>query len=208
MLYGYIEQNYAQNEPIFISDLVNSGMKIENVRNEVKRLTDDGKLKRYDTGIYYIPKKTIFNVDSSPSRDLVIEKKFLKDEQGSIGYVSGVLFANQLGLTTQVPAVYEVVSNKASRAYRKVSIGNANVVLRKPRVSVNEKNYKVLQLLDLVMDIDFVSEIKGKDLKEKLLVYIKKANVAISMLREYTSYYPERIYKNLYETGLLDYVSA
>lgn len=208
MLYGYIEQNYAQNEPIFISDLVNSGMKIENVRNEVKRLTDDGKLKRYDTGIYYIPKKTIFNVDSSLSRDLVIEKKFLKDEQGSIGYVTGVLFANQLGLTTQVPAVYEVVSNKASRAYRKVSIGNANVVLRKPRVSVNEKNYKVLQLLDLVMDIDFVSEIKGKDLKEKLLAYIKKVNVTISMLREYTSYYPERIYKNLYETGLLDYVSA
>ena len=63
MLYGYIEQNYAQNEPIFISDLVNSGMKIEKVRNEVKSLTDGGKLKRYDTGIYYIPKKTIFNVE-------------------------------------------------------------------------------------------------------------------------------------------------
>lgn len=29
MLYGYVEQNYAPNEPIFISDLVNSGLKIE-----------------------------------------------------------------------------------------------------------------------------------------------------------------------------------
>ena len=182
MLYGYIEQNYAQNEPIFISDLVNSGLKIEKVRNEVKSLTDDGKLRRYDTGIYYIPKKTIFNVEASPSRDLVIEKKFLQDKLEIIGYVSGVLFANQLGLTTQVPAIYEVVSNKATRGYRKLSIGNANVILRKPRVPVTKENYKVLQLLDLVMDIEFVSEIEGKELKEKILGYMKNAKVTASML--------------------------
>ena len=55
---------------------------------------------------------------------------------------------------------------------------------------------------------EFVSETKGKELKENLLDYMKKAKVTTSMLREYISYYPERIYKNLYETGLLDYVSA
>lgn len=208
MLYGYVEQNYAPNEPIFISDLVNSGLKIEKVRNEVKSLTDEGKLKRYDTGIYYIPKKTIFNVEAIPSRDLIIERKFLKDEKINIGYISGVLFANQLGLTTQVPSVYEIVSNKATRNYRKVEIGNANVILRKPRVSVTEENYKTLQLLDFVMEFEFLSEIKGKELKEKIFEYMKKAKISISLLREYTSYYPEKIYKNLYEMGLLDYVSA
>ena len=208
MLYGYIEQNYAQNEPIFISDLVNSGLKIEKVRNEVKGLTDDGKLKRYDTGIYYIPKKTIFNVEATPSRDLIIEKKFIKDGQEIVGYISGILFANQLGLTTQVPAVYEVVSNKATRASRKVSIGNATVLLRKTRVSVTAENYKVLQLLDLIMDIDFASELKGNELKEKLLAFMKKAKITVSMLREYTAYYPDKIYKNMYVAGVLDYVSA
>ena len=208
MLYGYIEQNYAQNEPIFISDLVDSGLKIEKVRNEVKGLTDDGKLKRYDTGIYYIPKKTIFNVEATPSRDLIIEKKFLKDGQEIVGYISGILFANQLGLTTQVPTVYEVVSNKATRASRKLSIGNATVLLRKPRVSVTAENYKVLQLLDLIMDIDFASELKGNELKEKLLAFMKKAKITVSMLREYTAYYPDKIYKNMYGAGVLDYVSA
>lgn len=208
MLYEYIEQNYAPNEPIFISDLVNSGLKIEKVRNEVKNLTDEGRLKRYDTGIYYIPKKTIFNVEAIPSRDLIIERKFLKDEKINFGYISGVLFANQLGLTTQVPSVYEIVSNKATRNYRKVKIGNANVVLRKPRVSVTEENYKTLQLLDFVMEFQSLSEIKGKELKEKILRYMKKAKITISMLRKYTSYYPEKIFKNLYEMGLLDYVSA
>ena len=208
MLYGYIEQNYAQNEPIFISDLVNSGLKIEKVRNEVKGLTDDGKLKRYDTGIYYIPKKTIFNVEAIPSRDLIIEKKFLKDGQEIVGYISGILFANQLGLTTQVPTVYEVVSNKATRASRKLNIGNATVLLRKPRVSVTAENYKVLQLLDLIMDIDFASELKGNELKEKLLAFMKKAKITVSMLREYTAYYPDKIYKNMYGAGVLDYVSA
>ena len=111
-------------------------------------------------------------------------------------------------LAEENPAVYEVVSNKATRNYRKMSIGNANVVLRKPRVVVTEENSKVLQLLDFIMEFEFVSETKGKELKEKLLDYMKKAKVTTSMLREYISYYPERIYKNLYETGLLDYVSA
>ena len=121
------------------------------------------------TGIYFIPKKSVFKSGSQLSLNDVIQCKYLQDETGLCGYISGVDFANQLGLTTQVPMKKEIVTNKATKDYREVMVGNAKVILRKPKVVVNEENYKVLQFLDLMKDIDLVSELTGIALKEKLL---------------------------------------
>lgn len=208
MLYKYIEEQYCPNEPIFVSDLETCGLSMARIRNEVKRLVDDGKLKRFDTGIYYIPKKTIFDTYAVPSREVIIKKKYIQDKEEKIGYLSGLGLANQIGITTQVPVVYEVVSNKATKDYREVMVGNAKVILRKPKVVVNEENYKVLQFLDLIKDIDLVSELTGIALKEKLLSYMRKAMITFEMIKQYIKYFPDKIFKNLYETGLLDYVSA
>ena len=54
-VYCYIEENYQPNEPIFMSDLNIQGIKPVSVRQQIKKLTESGKLKRFDTGIYYIP---------------------------------------------------------------------------------------------------------------------------------------------------------
>ena len=73
---------------------------------------------------------------------------------------------------------------------------------------MGEENYKVLQFLDLIKDIDLVSELTGIALKEKLLSYMRKAMITFEMIKQYIKYFPDKIFKNLYETGLLDYVSA
>lgn len=59
------------------------------------------------------------------------------------------MFFNQMGLTTQVPMMYEVVSNKATNDYRETSLAKSRVIVRKPKVPVTEKNYKDLQFLDI-----------------------------------------------------------
>ena len=40
-----------------------------------------------------------------------------------------IMFANKLGLTTQVPMVYEVCSNKATTEYRDMQIGNFRMII-------------------------------------------------------------------------------
>lgn len=55
-VYSYIESNYQPNEPIFLSELSIPGMKAVSVRQQMKKLTESGQLKRFDTGIYYIPR--------------------------------------------------------------------------------------------------------------------------------------------------------
>ena len=47
---------------------------------------------------------------------------------------------NNIGLSSQVPNTYEIMTNKESTMARKVKVGNQEVVLRKSRVKINKDN--------------------------------------------------------------------
>ena len=207
-VYSYIENNYQPNEPIFLSELNIPGMKAVSVRQQMKKLTESGQLKRFDTGIYYIPKKSMFRSGSTLSVDEVIRRKYLADGGNCCGYVGGILFANQLGLTTQVPGVYEIYTNKATTDYRETQLANLRVILRKPYCAIDEKNAETLQFLDLLKEIVDISEVDGEELTNRLIGYMKKKSIGFESMRPFLPYYPERIYKNMYEVGLLNGVSA
>lgn len=202
-LYEFLIQNYKENEPIFTSEIQIEGMTNVNLRQQLKKLADSGKIKRFDTGIYFIPEKTIFRSGSQLSSYQVIEKKYLQNDNQRCGYISGIMLANQMGLTTQVPMVYEVVTNKATKDYRETKLNKTRVILRKPRVEVTDDNYKILQFLDLMKDIDYYSEVEGERLQKRLFQYMQDMKLNFSMLEPYLSYYPDRVYKNMYETRLI-----
>lgn len=208
MLYEYLKENYGENVPIYISRLKVEGMSENTLRQQVKRLTDAGLLKRYDTGIYFIPKKSVFKSGSTLSVEQVLNDKYLREGEKRCGYQSGILFANQLGLTTQVPMIYEIVTNKASREYREITVAKTRVILRRPRTEINEDNFRALQFLDLMKDVDMVSELEGKRLTERLLAYMRACSLYFDDLEPFLPLYPDKLYRNLYEGGLLDGVSA
>ena len=159
ILYKYLSNHYKENEPIFLADIQIEGMTGTNIRQQIKKLTDAGKVKRFDNGIYFLPKKTMFKPDSQLALEKVLEYKYLRDKDKRCGYVSGLLFFNQIGLTTQVPILYEVVSNKATSEYRETSLAKSRVIIRRPKVPVTEQNYKELQFLDMLKDVDIYSEV-------------------------------------------------
>lgn len=202
-LYEYLLDNYKENEPIFLADLQVDGMTRTNVRQQIKKLTDTGKVKRFDNGIYFLPKKTIFKSGSQLAPEKVLECKYLRDKDERCGYVSGLMFFNQMGLTTQAPMMYEVVSNKATNDYRETSLAKSRVIVRKPKVPVTEKNYKALQFLDMLKDVDVYSEVTGKPLQERLYRYMDDAHLSISEMEPYFAYYPDKLYKNLVETRVI-----
>ena len=207
-VYSYLRENYKENEPIFLSEINIPGVSATSVRQQFKKLTEDGRIKRFDTGIYYIPRKTIFRFGSMLSVDDVIRKKYLMDGNTCCGYLSGMLFANQLGLTTQVPMVYEVYTNKATTDYRDTSIGNLRVIIRRPYVEIDDKNARILQFLDLIKEVSDVSELDGTELTERLIAYMKANEIGFDTIKPYLSYYPDRIYRNMYEVGLLNGVAS
>ena len=208
MFYDYLLKTYGTNQPIFVSEISYSNMSQNSIRQQIMNFASDGKLKRYDTGIYFIPEKTIFKSSGTLSQNTVIERKYLVEGSERCGYISGLNFANRLGITTQVPASCEVVTNKASKDYREATLASEKIIIRKPRVTVDESNYKYLQFLDLLKDIDLYSELEEPQLKDRLSMYIKKSGIAFSQLERFLSLYPDKLFRNMYRVGILHGISA
>ncbi|MBQ7991826.1 MAG: hypothetical protein IJ252_02235 [Solobacterium sp.] len=207
-LFRYLQENYRENEPIFLSEIDAPDIKPSCVRPLLKKLVDDGRIKRFDTGIYYVPKKTFFRSGSALPVESVISKKYLYDQKVRCGYYCGMLLANQLGLTTQVPMVFEVITNKATTEYRETQLGNYRVIVKRPCVNVTPENAEVLQFLDLLKEVTDISELNGSELTKKLTGYMKAKGIGFESLKPYLPNYPDKIYRNMYEVGLLNAVSA
>lgn len=207
-VYDFLCKNYQENEPIFLSEIRIPGLKEASVRQQLKKLTEDGRMRRFDAGIYYRPAKSIFQFGSMLSVDEVIRKKYLINENKRCGYVSGMLFANQLGLTTQVPAVYEIYTNKATTDYRDTMLGKQRMIVRRPYVEIDDKNAVILQFLDLLKEVMDISELNGTALTDRLLGYMNANHLRFKNLEPYLPYYPDRIYRNMYEVGLINGVAT
>ena len=153
MLKSYLLENYGYNEPIFLNDLKIEELSENAVRQSVKRLVANGFLERYDNGIYYIPKQGGLLGKSYLDPFLVIMRKYVRSKTETYGYVTGISFVNQLGLTTQMPAIIEIVTNREATNGRTVTVGNQKVRIKKAAVEVSDNNAELLQLLDGIGEI-------------------------------------------------------
>ena len=201
MVYDYIIENFKNGEPIFLSEL--PGESKDYLRQEMKKLVDEGKLERLYNGVYYLSYITILGTKGKISIDKYIEKKYLETDGKVSGYITGLQMANKYGFTTQNPACYEVCSNEASTKQRKQEIDGNTIVVYKPVAYINEENKTALQFLDLMSVIDKYSEISGAELVNKLKKYVETVGIDFSIVKKYLPLYPDRVYRNIYEGGLM-----
>ena len=201
MIYQYIEKNYQKGEPIFLSEL--PGESKDYLRQEMKKLVDDGRLERLYNGVYYLPYVTILGTKGRVSVDRFIEKKYLNAEGKVSGYVTGLSLANKYGFTTQNPAAYEVCSNEATTKQRKQTIDGNTIIVYKPMTAVTEKNKSSLQFLDLMSVIDKYSEVTGRERIERLKRFAELIRVDFSVVKDLLPLCSDRVYRNIYEGGLM-----
>ena len=202
MLLEYINNNYQDGEPILLDEIDYKNK--DALRQEMKRLTDIGFLVRAYNGVYYKAYKTIFNTEGKMSIERYIDKKYLVESSSKIGYITGLSLANKYGFTTQVPAQIEITSNNATTKQRKVEVDGHVLIIYSPVVKINEDNISSLQFLDLMQNIDKYSELDEVDLKNKLREYVGKTNVNFNIVKDIINLYPDRVYKNIYNGGLMN----
>ena len=90
---------------------------------------------------------------------------------------------------------------------REVSIKNQKYLIRRPAVTITEENAYVLQLLDCLKDIDKSAEEDMKKCGKILTNYANEHRITREQVDKLLAYYPLKIYKAIYETGV-KYVSA
>ena len=201
MLYDYIVNNYDKDEPIFLSEL--PGNSRDYVRQEMKQLADEGKVERLYNGVYYLSYMTILGTKGRVSVDKLVEKKYISYQGKVSGYITGIQLANIYGFTTQNPSCIEVCSNEATTKQRKLDIDGRKVIVYKPLAEINKENKSALQFLDLMSSIDKYSELSGEELEKKLKEFVRAVNVDFMKVKEYISLFPDRVFRNIYQGGLM-----
>ena len=203
MLKSYLMENYGYNEPIFLNDLSIEGLSENAVRQSVKRLVANGFLERYDNGIYYIPKQGGLLGKSYLDPFLVIMRKYVQNKSETYGYVTGISFANQLGLTTQMPAVIEVVTNREATNGRMIMVGNLKVRIKKPSVTISDSNAEILQLLDSIGQAEKYTELPLEETIDTMISYIKQKRFTKEQLSQVSSILTGATAKKLIEWGMI-----
>lgn len=203
MLKSYLLENYGYNEPIFLNDLKIEGLSENAVRQSVKRLVAKGFLKRYDNGIYYIPKAGGLLEKSYLDPLLVIMRKYVRNKYETYGYITGMYFANQLGLTTQMPAIVEIVTNKEATNGRTITVGNQKVRIKKSPIIVSDNNVKLLQFLDGVSQVEKYTELSMIETIDRMQSYIKVMNFTKAQLSEVSSKLTGTTAKKIIEWGMI-----
>mgnify|MGYP004481056453 FL=1 len=202
MIIDYINKTFENAEPIFLSELPCNSQ--EALRQEMKKLTDEGKLIRLYNGVYYKTYKTIIGTEGRMSINKYIEKKYIYNNKKISGFISGLGLYNKYGFTSQVPSIIEVTSNVATTKQRKINVDGYDIIVYKPTIEIIENNINELEFMSLMTDIDYYSEISGNELKMKLREYVNKKLINFSIVKKYLFLFPDKIYKNLYNGGLIN----
>lgn len=172
MVLEYIN-NVGQGIPIFIEEIKDYIIQFynendkEKVFNNVKailnRMNKEGIIETAYKGIYYIPVENIFGKMLLGNRQ-IMQYKYIMDKDGTIkGYVTGAKLFNDAHLTTQVPNIIDIATNECKN-FNKYENKNLNVIIRKPKIRINNENYKYLQLFDLIENKDNIDiEVENPD---------------------------------------------
>ena len=131
----------------------------------------------------------------------MIAKKYICDGSGIIGYFSGLTFLNMLGLSSQMPNVLELYTNKEPSRVREVPVGSQRVLLRRARTAIDSDNAATLSFLELMNFTDAAFYDAGK--KKTVAAYIEDNGITRSSIAKYAPCFPDRAMRTLVESGVV-----
>lgn len=125
------------------------------VNVNLKRIADNRDLERYQKGIYYKAKATPFG-RTKLNPGIIAQNAYVNRNGKVIGYETGASFLNRIGLTSQL-AKYTYFATNVFKHNGSRTDEDKKAVIRKPPTTVNEANYKYLQLLDAIENKDKIA---------------------------------------------------
>lgn len=200
-LYSFITKNFKPGEPFFYKDLLDFSSK-DSIRYHISLLLKEEKLKRYSNGTFYIPKKSLLGLPPILSTESVAVSKYITHRKEIFGYYSGQTFANQIGISLQVPVLKEIVTNNCSSIKRTVQLKQRRFQVMKAKVHIDNDNYKILQLLSLLENYSKYKDYEVPDADAKIKKYAKDNNITRDKLNKYASYFNGQALNFINKLGL------
>lgn len=199
-LYNRLLKDYGKNNAFQLKDIQYSDMSKAAVKNALKRLVAKGLVEKYLRGVYYIPSQSIFGKKTLDS-EAFIRNNYLYKGDEVIGVYKGYKLLNELGLTTQVPALIEIMSNNAPAEITEEHFGPSKVALSRPPVKITKDNAPLVKVMALLEEAQF-KDAPEENRLQAIRTLIKKpySRQAVS---DMVTHYPLKTSKALISTGAI-----
>ena len=199
-LYETLLNCFGYNEPFKTSEINFEDYSKEKICIEMTKLCKKGKVVRFETGIYYIPKTNKFGTVIF-NQSKIVDKKYIKDGEQVFGYYSGTELEYRLGLTKVKPNTIVIYTNGETTRMRRVMVGSQRIILRKPRTKIDKFNASILCFLELMngIDVETLDEYKRKLISD----YIAENRITQRQITKYIPYFPDKTCRNLIESEVI-----
>ena len=200
-----LKNKFRENEPIFIKEILEEFNDYSRARvfQIIKKFEEQKELIRFDTGIYYIPKKTRFGL-SNISVEQVIRKKYISYKNDVYGIYGGITLKTNYLLSYQVPVTLEIITNKETMWSREIKIKNRKIIIKKSRTEINNNNVFAYTILELFSDIDMTKYKEDESVQREIKEYIKENAIKGTDILILSTYFPSKSLKNIIKGGLIN----
>ncbi|MCM2321804.1 MAG: DUF6088 family protein [Oligoflexia bacterium] len=165
------------------------GVPFQALAKALSRLVKDGLIQRVRKGIYYYPKKTALGA-SQPSASALLAKAMVRGGDTPV-FSGGTASFQNLGLTTQVPAQYTVLSGAAPRTIR---IGGVTARVRHRELGhLAGASQRDVWLLDAIRNLKHVPDSTPADALAKVMKQLKAGAQPVKKLLRFAQGEPPRV---------------
>lgn len=199
-------------KPIFLNDIVryfntdnqNFVELRKTISQYLNRLVNSNELKKFVDGVFYKAKQNIFGETPIDVTELIHDVYLFDNETNNfIGYRVGAAVLANIGISNNLENKYEIATNNYNK--RKI-LGKVklNVQINKPPIEVNNDNYRYLQLLDTLKNLEKYHLISNRA-GNKLTNYMDENEIKIDELFKLAKkHYSKKTVNNLLNLLAMD----
>lgn len=179
----------AEGKTFGYADLGITKTEYQNAAKVLERMQKNGAIKKISKGVFYKPEQTVFG-ELQPDYSEQM-RPYLFENGKRIAYETGASLYNRLGLTTQMAFRIKIASQN-----KRISInrGALKADAVKSYAVVNDDNYELLGLLDVLKDIKRIPDCTVKNAVVMVSSKIKNLEgPIIKKIIQYALLYPPRV---------------
>lgn len=204
MLIERLQTKFKPNEPIFTPEILEimSDYSRQRVYQLISKAENEGRLIKYDTGIYYLPKTTQYG-NSVPTVNSIVDKKYIKNSNEIFGIYGRYVIENNFLISYQIPNTIEVITNNESRRVRRINIRGRDIILRKPYLPITKENVYAYTIMELFNNLNIKQYQENIEIRNSVIKYIEENQVTQKDIMNLANAFPARALKKLIISGVL-----